>query len=161
MTLDFPSKRRLEHYSIFKHTHVMSGPLGCSAGWGFGSIRPRSCKPLIVSANPNNTKFISNRWVVCWNYFEYKTNHPYSYVHYEADFIHYLLDSYIPAIYWLSSECQDPFQVWFSLNTNPQKSDNFSMWTLHAHLTLNVHLHRASRATTECTLYVWCRNMCI
>jgi hypothetical protein len=58
--------------------------------------------------------------MVCWCYFEYRTNHPYSYAHYEADFIQYLLDSYLPTIYRLSRECQNPFQVSFSINTKPQ-----------------------------------------
>jgi hypothetical protein len=57
--LGFPCESRLQCCRISKHTHVMSGPLGCSAGWGFVSIRPRSCKPWIVSANPDGRKFIS------------------------------------------------------------------------------------------------------
>ena len=50
--------RQPEYCSVFILTHVMSGPFGCRAGWGFGSIKPRSCKPWIVSANPNDKKLL-------------------------------------------------------------------------------------------------------
>jgi hypothetical protein len=93
--LDLPCERSLEYCSIFKHTHVISGPLGCSAVWGFGSIRPRSCKPWIVSANPNDRKF--------------KTKQPYSYFYYEADFIHYLLPSEVRRLQLVNLSC--PFDI--------------------------------------------------
>jgi hypothetical protein len=52
--------RQPGYCSVFRLTHVMSGPFGCRAGWGFGSIKPRSCKPWTVSANPNDKKNLTN-----------------------------------------------------------------------------------------------------
>jgi len=41
-------------------THVMSGPLGWSNGWGVGSIRPTSIRPFAARTNPYNVSVYNN-----------------------------------------------------------------------------------------------------
>lgn len=42
-------------------THVKSGPLGCSAGFGSKLINPNFCMLLIVSENPKESKILLNQ----------------------------------------------------------------------------------------------------